>query len=228
MPLPTPKYDGEVWDGTTPHSRPDTNVFKGPDAEIGNRHSAEIIALEEKLFAIEEELEILKNPGSANSLLGVKADQSGLEYKVLIAGTGITLAYAPESITINSTGGGGGATVQIVSTAGEAISLGDAVYISTADGKTYLGQADTANGSEVIGFCDRAAVLDAPLAINPIGPFTNATWALTAGTRYYLSPITPGAITSTAPSTPGQFVVPMGTASDVTKLSINVLSKIKL
>ena len=124
--------------------------------------------------------------------------------------------------------GGGGATVEIISTAGEAISLGDAVYISVVDGKTYLGQADTANGSEVIGFCDRAAVLDDAIAISLVGPFTNATWTLTAGTRYYLSPTTPGEITSTAPSTPGQYIVPMGTASDVTKLSINVLSKIKL
>ena len=227
MPFPSPKFGDEVWDGTTPKSRPNTNVFKGPDGEIGNRHSAEIIALEEELIDVQGALEILKNPGAANSLLGVKGDQSGLEYKVLVAGTGITISYAPESITINSTGGGG-ATVQIISTAGEALALGDAVYISTVDGKTYLGQADTANGSEVIGFCDGAAVLDDAIAINPVGPFTNATWTLTVGTRYYLSPTTPGEITSTAPSTPGQYIVPMGTASDVTKLSISVLSKIKL
>ncbi len=226
MPFPSPKYSDEVWDGTTPKSRPNTNVFKGADAEIGNRHSSEIIAIETELFAMQEELDILRNPGAANSLLGVKDDQSGLEYKVLVAGTGITIAYATESITINASGGG--ATVQILSTAGEALAIGDAVYISTADGKTYLGQADTANGSEVIGFCDRAAALNDAIAINPIGPFTNATWTLTAGTRYYLSPITPGVITSTAPSTPGQYIVPVGTASDVTKLSINILSKIKL
>lgn len=101
MPLPPPKFeDGEVWDGTTPHSRPSTNVYKGPDGEIGNRHSAEILALEDLLNGVIEELGILENPGAANSLLGVLNDQSGLEYKTLIEGAGITLTHAAGSITI--------------------------------------------------------------------------------------------------------------------------------
>jgi hypothetical protein len=228
MPLPSPKYGDEIWDGTTPKSRPNTNVFKGADAEIGNRHSAEIIALEEELFGIQEELDILRNPGAANSVLGVKDDQSGLEYKVFVAGTGMVISHSPESITFTATGGGGGATIQIVATAGETLALGDAVYISTVDGKTYKAQADTANGSEVMGFCDKAAVLNDVIGINPIGPFTNPIWFLTAGTRYYLSPITAGAITSTAPSTPGQYIVPLCVASEATKISISILAKIKL
>jgi hypothetical protein len=227
MPLPSPKYGDEIWDGTTPKSRPDTNVFKGADAEIGNRHSAEIIALEEELFGIQEELDILRNPGAANSVLGVKDDQSGLEYKVFVAGSGMIISHTPESVTFTSTGGGG-ASVQIIAVAGEVLSLGDAVYISIADGKAYKAIATSAATSEVMGFCDQAAVLDDVIGVNPIGPLTNPLWFLTAGTRYYLSPITAGAITSTAPSTPGQYIVPLCVASEATKISISILAKIKL
>lgn len=82
MPLPPPEFEeGEVWDGTTPRSRPNTDVFKRADGEIGNRHSSEIIALEELLNDVVDEIDLLRNPGPANSLLGVKGDQSGLEYK---------------------------------------------------------------------------------------------------------------------------------------------------
>jgi len=201
-------------------------VFKGADAEIGNRHSAEIIALEKDLVDLKEELDILRNPGDANSLLGVKDDQSGLEYKVLIAGSGITITHGAESITLTATGGGG--AVAILATAGEALAVGDAVYISTSDGKTYKSLADASATSEVLGFCDRVAVLDDPIGIAPIGPVTNPGWSLTPGTRYYLSPTVAGAITSTAPTTGGQYIAPLGTSSDVTILAVNILTKIKL
>lgn len=227
MPFPTPKFGDEVWDGTTPKSRPNTNVFKGADAEIGNRHSAEIIALEKELIDVQEELDILRNPGAANSVLGVKDDQSGLEYKVLVAGSGITITHGAESITFTATGGGGG-SVSIVAVAGEALAVGDAVYISTADGKTYKSLANAAATSDVLGFCDRVAVLDDVIGIGPVGPITNAGWSLTPGTRYYLSPTTAGAITSTAPAIGGKYVVPLGTSSDTMILAVNILTKIKL
>jgi hypothetical protein len=201
-------------------------VFKGADAEIGNRHSAEIIALEEDLVDLKEELDILRNPGDANSLLGVKDDQSGLEYKALIGGVGIVITHGVESITFTATGGGG--SVAILATAGEALALGDVVYISTSDGKAYKARSDAVATSEVLGCCDRAAVLDDPIGISPVGPVTNPGWSLTAGTRYFLSPTTAGAITSTAPTTPGQMVVPLGVASDTTILAVNILTKIKL
>jgi hypothetical protein len=202
-------------------------VFKGADAEIGNRHSSEIIALEKNLHGMKDELDILRNPGPANSVLGVTDDQSGLEYKVFIAGSGITITHNPESVTFTATGGGG-ASVLILGTAGEALAVGDAVYISTGDGKTYKSLADAAATSDVLGFCDRIAVLDDPIGIAPVGPVTNPGWSLTPGTRYYLSPTVAGAITSTAPSTLGQYIIPLCVASDVTIIAISILAKIKL
>jgi hypothetical protein len=75
-------------------------VFKRADGEIGNRHSAEILALEDLLNGVIEELGILENPGAANSLLGVLDDQSGLEYKTLIESPGIAITHAAGSITL--------------------------------------------------------------------------------------------------------------------------------
>lgn len=104
MPLPQPKFeDGEVWDGTTVHSRPSVDVYKGPDAEIGNRHSSEIIALEELLNNVIDVIELLENPGAANSVLAVKDDQSGLEYKVLTEGPGIGILHSAGVVTIEAT-----------------------------------------------------------------------------------------------------------------------------
>lgn len=103
MPLPPPKFeDGDVWDGTTKHSRPSVDVYKAADAEIGNRHSSEIIALEELLNDVIDVIELLENPGAANSVLAVKNDQSGLEYKVLTEGIGIGIAHAAGVITISA------------------------------------------------------------------------------------------------------------------------------
>jgi hypothetical protein len=103
MPLPEPKFDGDtIWDGTTP-TRPNTDIFKRADGEIGGRHSSEIIALEETVKDVLDAVDLLLNPGAANSILGVKNDQSDLEYKVLTEGTGIDIVHATETITISAT-----------------------------------------------------------------------------------------------------------------------------
>jgi hypothetical protein len=80
-------------------------VYKAPDGDLGNRHSSEILALEELLKDAYDTLDILANPGAANTILGVLDDQSGLEYKELVAGTGITINHATGNITIASSGG---------------------------------------------------------------------------------------------------------------------------
>ena len=106
MALPGPEFgDGTQWDGTS-KARPDTSVYKAPDGDLGNRHSSEILALEELLKDAYATLDILANPGAANTMLGVLNDQSALEYKTLVAGDGITIEHATGSVTINSTGGG--------------------------------------------------------------------------------------------------------------------------
>ena len=105
MPLPMPKFsDGQLWDGTTPHSQPTTDVFKHADGEIAGRHSSEIIALEDLLKDVFDAIDIISSPGTGNSVLGVKGDASGLEYKDLVEGAGITITHATGNITIASPG----------------------------------------------------------------------------------------------------------------------------
>lgn len=105
MALPGPEFgDGTQWDGTS-KARPDLGVYKAPDGDLGNRHSSEILALEELLKDAYATLDILANPGAANSVLGVLNDQSALEYKELVEGTGVTITHATGNITIASSGG---------------------------------------------------------------------------------------------------------------------------
>jgi hypothetical protein len=80
-------------------------VYKAPDGDLGNRHSSEILSLEELLKDAVTTLEIISTPGDANTVLGVKSDVSDLEYKTLVEGTGINIAHATGNITITATGG---------------------------------------------------------------------------------------------------------------------------
>jgi hypothetical protein len=103
MGLPGPEFDvGTAWDGTTPHTRPNTGIFKRADGEIGNRLSSEIIALEELLKNVVVTIGLLENPGAANSMLGVKNDQSDLEYKTLVGGVSTTISHVDDTITFDS------------------------------------------------------------------------------------------------------------------------------
>jgi hypothetical protein len=221
MPLPPPEFEeGVAWDGTTPHSRPNTDIFKSADGEIGNRLSSEIIALEELLKNVVSTIEILENPGAANSILGVTNDQSNLEYKTLTQGTGIVITHAVGSVTISSTGGG------FDSVAGESVSVGDAVYIAST-GKAMKALANAENTSRVIGFSDRNAIIDEAIVVIT-GIMNNSGWSLTIGNLYYLSPTVAGAITNTAPTTTGQLVIPVGVANASDVLVIDIQTRVKL
>jgi len=224
MPFPTPEFgDGTQWDGTTLHSRPTVDVYKGPDGEIGNRHTAEILALEEALKNVLTTLEVLKSPGAANSILGVLDDQSDLEYKVLVEGNGITIAYAAGQITISAAAGG----VAFGREAGENISVGDFVYMFL-DGKVYKSLADAAFSATVIGCCYEAANVGEIAGIKPIGEVTKIGWGLTLGGVYYLSDIVAGGITLIPPTTLGHFVSPIGVAMNTNKLAVGIGLRVQL
>ena len=66
--------------------------------------------------------------GSADQLLGVAHTGGALEYKTLTAGSNITITPAAGSITIASTGGGGGMT-NPMTTAGDTIYGGKAARL---------------------------------------------------------------------------------------------------
>ena len=85
----------------------------------------------------------------------------------------------------------------IVTTAGEALSARDAVYISASDGKAYKCDADDTTKMDFAGFAQEAAALNA--AVNVVCHLMTGFSGLTINAVYYLSN-TPGAI-STTPGT---------------------------
>lgn len=221
MPLPTPKFEeGKAWDGTTPHTRPSIDIFKAPDGEIGNRITAEIIAIEKLLKDVVTTIKLLENPDAANSVLGVKSDQSGFEYKTLVQGTGVTLTHIDGTIVFSIAG-------EISGIAGENLTIGDVLYIST-DGKAYKAQADSKITSKVVGCSNRTANIDESISIISFGIMTNPGWALINNDTYYLSPDVAGALVSIPPSLIGQYLVLVGIAINSTQLAVNLQTRIRM
>lgn len=118
-------------------------------------------------------------------------------------------------------------------TNGEAtpITVGMCVYISAAATvkKALANAAATANA---FGMVYDVSITNA--AIGQIATFglvnatttawdavTGQTGGLTQGADYYMDPTTAGKITSTPPSTVGQYVVNLGTAQDTQNLQFN-------
>lgn len=102
----------------------------------------------------------------------------------------------------------------IQTTAGEALSARDSVYISTSDGKAYKTDADDSAKIEFVGFAQAAASTDA--SVNIEIDLQDGFSGLTRG-PYYLSG-TAGAITTTPPSS--GHVVPIGRAVNTTTILI--------
>lgn len=141
------------------------------------------------------------------------------------AGHVLTSNGAGSAPTWQAAGGGGGSGSSILITMTNAnagtINKGDVVYVSAAD-SVDLGDADAVGtAAGVIG-----VVADATIATTASGNIcthglVTGLVGLTAGATYYLSQ-TPGQPTSTAPSTAGTWVVPIGIALSTTDLLVNV------
>lgn len=105
----------------------------------------------------------------------------------------------------------------------ENISDGDALYMRTTDGK--VGKASAANGALenalVVGFADSAANLGDVVKVLVCGLKT-MPGAIDPGDIYFLSASTPGAITTTAPSSVGQAVTRVGEGATATDFSIQL------
>ena len=111
----------------------------------------------------------------------------------------------------------------------EDVADGDALYMRTSDGK--VGKASAADGNIenalVVGFADSAALTDTTVKVLVAGLKTMPS-AVDPGDIYFLSAVTPGAITTTPPSTAGQAVTRVGEGATVTDFSIQLEPPIKL
>ena len=116
-----------------------------------------------------------------------------------------------------------------------AITIGQPVYIQGAN-LVDLALADAKATSGVIGL-----VLDASIDSSVVGTIltdgilTSTDWTavvgadtLTVGSVYFLSDVTAGTLTTTAPTTTGSFVTRVGTAISTTTLEVTISRPISL
>ena len=111
-------------------------------------------------------------------------------------------------------------SVQNPYTAGAVISARDVVYISAAD-TVSPAIASAAGTSQSIGFATSGVAAAASVSVQENGVLSGFT-GLTAGSRYYLSGTTAGAVTATLPVTSGHTIVQVGYAKSTTAMLIRM------
>ena len=116
-----------------------------------------------------------------------------------------------------------------------AITIGQPVYIAAAD-TVELALADAKATSGVIGLVSDASIASSVVGtILTDGILTSTDWTevvgaatLTVGSVYFLSDVTAGTLTKTAPTTTGSFVTRVGTAISTTTLEVTISRPISL
>jgi hypothetical protein len=118
--------------------------------------------------------------------------------------------------------------------ADETIAIGQCVYMKNT-GRVGLARANAAATRKVAGIAITAATSGYAVKYNVDGKLTRSDWtavagaaALSPGTDYFLSTSSAGSITSTAPTSAGDYVVRVGVASSTTVLDIEIENPILL
>jgi len=139
---------------------------------------------------------------------------------------GIIAALLALKTEIASLGGGGTtATVEIEAVAGEALALGEAVYLHT-DGKVYKAINDGSRAeATVFGLVKAAASISASATMIVRGSCTGMS-GLTVGSEYFLD--ASGGIATTVTTTSGDYVVNIGQAQSATVLDVDVRQPVLL
>ena len=103
----------------------------------------------------------------------------------------------------------------------EAVDDGDALYMRTSDGAVDKARAGgTQDEAIVVGFADDAAALGASVKVLVAGLLDYPS-AINPGDVHFLS-TTAGEITTTAPSTAGQYVTRVGEGATTSEFSIQL------
>ena len=110
-------------------------------------------------------------------------------------------------------------SLDITLVAGESIMQGDALYVHDAAGRAFRAVANAdVHSANVIGFAKESRNIGQTISVQVAGVLT--VIGLDPGEVYFLSAASPGAITLTPPSTPGQYVTRVGEAGSSTQLII--------
>lgn len=112
----------------------------------------------------------------------------------------------------------------LIMNAGENVAAGDYVYVD-GSGEARLASAAVA-GNAAIGY-----VLDTVTATNPVkvhfDAINSALSGLTVGDQYFLSDVTPGGVTNTAPVGANKIIESLGWAISATEIQTNFTAPIK-
>jgi hypothetical protein len=147
----------------------------------------------------------IQNVSAASKLLGRGSTGGSGDVEEITVGSGLSMS----GTTLSVTGGGSGeATVFTVAQTAHGLSVGDIVRSNGTAGQFTKAQADSAANAEVIGIV--TVVTDANnFTVTTEGYITTGVPTATAGTVFFLSPSSAGALTSTEPSTVGQISIPL-------------------
>lgn len=147
----------------------------------------------------------MQNVSAASKLLGRGSAGGSGDVEEITIGSGLSMS----GTTLSVTGGGSGeATVFTVAQTAHGLSVGDVVRSNGTAGQFTKAQADSAANAEVIGIV--TVVTDANnFTVTTEGYITTGVPTATAGTVFFLSPSSAGALTSTEPSTVGQISIPL-------------------
>lgn len=109
----------------------------------------------------------------------------------------------------------------------ENVLQGEALYSRSSDGKVGKAVANsTEDQATVVGFAQTSKLAGQQVRVLTVGMLP--TSGLDAGDIYYLSAATPGLITTTPPSTAGQFVTRVGEAASSSELIIQLEPPVQL
>jgi hypothetical protein len=102
-----------------------------------------------------------------------------------------------------------------------AVAARDVVYVSSADNVSPAQANSETHVAGLVGFAKAAAAPAATVEVVSAGIISGFS-GLTAGTRYYLSAATAGAITDTLPTGVGNVITLVGVAKSATELNVRV------
>lgn len=112
-------------------------------------------------------------------------------------------------------------------TAFEALSANDAIHIFNDGGTGKMRKANAATGLQAHGFVPAAVLAAASGTVRLDDELLAGFVGLTIGAEYFLSDSTPGAITTTPPTTSGFLLQRIGVAKSATELAIDISDPIE-
>ncbi len=200
-----------------------------------DKATIEIQAIEDYLISYEDLFTFFDNLGPANSVVGVKADQSNLTYRELVAGLGVSIVQTDSTTTISSNSSSTVLTIVLTNSDSIQVTKGMPVY-SFNNGEFKRGKANNVTTNKLIGLAHDDINTSASGEIQTDGVLMASTvqWdaltgdsgGLTVNSLYYLSETTAGNLKLTVPIT--GYVSPVGIAISSTQMKIGILNTVLL